>query len=59
MQCCMLPYWSRVCGKEQLLARQLFKSRGGEVGLTLKEGGTRARLVGAAVNVLDAVMRIS
>lgn len=58
MHCCLLPYWTRVWGKKQLLARQLFKNRGGELDLTLSEDGTRVKLVGSAVHILDGVMQI-
>ena len=47
--CCLTPYWSRVLGKTELVARQL-SPRGGT--LRLRLDGDRVRLQGQAVTVL-------
>ena len=47
--CCLTPYWSRVMGKTEFVARQL-SSRGGTLRLTLD--GDRVRMAGQAVLVL-------
>lgn len=47
--CCLTPYWSRVMGKTEFVARQL-SARGGT--LRLRLDGDRVRLGGQAVTVL-------
>jgi PhzF family phenazine biosynthesis protein len=47
--CCLTPYWSRVLGKTEFVARQL-SARGGL--LRLRLDGDRVRLGGQAVTVL-------
>ncbi len=47
--CCLTPYWSRVFGRTELVARQL-SARGGTLRLTLD--GDRVKLRGQAVTVL-------
>lgn len=47
--CCLAPYWGKRLGKTDLSGHQVSR-RGGEIGMTWKEG--RVRLSGSAVTVM-------
>eukprot|EP00775_Hariotina_reticulata_P006687 gene6687-6910_t len=53
----LAPYWSKVLGKQQLVARQC-SPRGGDVWMNLDQEPGRVMVSGEAVVVMEAVLRV-